>query len=121
VHEHWRSCRLATEFSPVLDQMLAECYRPGVTMAVAFGRWMARVFAGTGLVFFSPSDPDAKRMASGLFERELLSPECTARALEMVNLRIAECRYHLQVSHPPAHTHLFYFNGRRVPLDVSNA
>ncbi|MFC1475588.1 bacillithiol biosynthesis cysteine-adding enzyme BshC [Candidatus Zixiibacteriota bacterium] len=118
VHQSLLAVRMSTEFSSLVDDALAECYRPGVTMAAAFGRWMARVFAGTGLVFFSPADAEAKRLAAGLFERELRSPKCTAQALELVNLRLVESGYHLQVSHPPTHTNLFYFNGQRVPLDV---
>jgi len=117
VHEHWQAARLSTEFSAAVDAVLADCFRPGLTMAVAFGRWMARVFAGTGLVFLSPSDAEVKHLASGLFEDELFSPERTVRALDLANLRLVESGYHLQVSHPRTHTHLFYFNGRRAPLD----
>jgi bacillithiol biosynthesis cysteine-adding enzyme BshC len=118
VHNSRLAVRLATEFSAEIDSVLAECYRPGVTMAAAFGRWMARVFAGTGLVLFCPADAEAKRLAAGLFESELRSPGCAAQALELVNLRLKESGYHLQVSHPPTHTNLFYFNGKRVPLSV---
>lgn len=118
VQESWKAVRLSTEFSPEVDHALAECYRPGVTMAQAFARWMARAFAGTGLVFFSPADPDAKHLAADLFARELRSPECAAQALELVNMRLVSSGYRLQVSHPPTHTNLFYFNGQRVPLDV---
>ena len=116
VHQRWRADRLETEFSPAVDRALAECFCPGATMATAFGRWMAQVFAGTGLVFFSPADADAKRLAVPLFEQELRCPERSARALELVNLRLAESGYHMQVSHQPNHTHVFYFNGQRVPL-----
>ena len=117
IHEQWRAERLATEFSPAVDSALTESFHAGATLATAFGRWMARVFAGTGLVLFSPSDPAAKRPAVPLFERELRCPERSARALELVNLHLAESGYHLQVSHQRSHTHLFHFNGRRVPLD----
>jgi len=117
VHDHWRGERLTTEFSPEVDRILADAFQPGVPMAVAFARWMAQAFAGTGIVFFSPSDPEAKRLGVGLFEQELRSPKCAAKALDLVNLRLTECGYRQQVTHPPTHTHLFYFNGQRVPLD----
>ncbi len=116
VHARRRDMRMETEFSAEVDAALADCYRPGVSLADAFGKWMTRVLAGKGLVLFSPADAEAKRLGAGLFERELRSPECTAQALDLVNLRVVESGYHLQVSHPPKNTHLFYFNGKRVPL-----
>lgn len=119
VHQALHAGSLPTEFSAEIERALMECYQPGVTMATAFGRWMALVFAGMGLVLFSPADPEAKKLGADLFARELRAPGCAAQALELVNLRLAESRYHLQVSHPPTNTNLFYFNGQRMPLNVA--
>jgi bacillithiol biosynthesis cysteine-adding enzyme BshC len=43
---------------------LAECYAPGTTFAEAFGRLMALIFQGRGLILFDPRDSGAKRLSA---------------------------------------------------------
>jgi uncharacterized protein YllA (UPF0747 family) len=63
-----------TEFkAPLLDD-LRSAYRPGLTMADAFGRWLESTLGARGLVVFDASDPAAKPLASRVFTHELTHP-----------------------------------------------
>lgn len=57
---------------------IAAAYRPGISLADAFGQLMSRLFAGRGLVIFNPRARVAKQLALPVFERALAD----ARALQ---------------------------------------
>jgi bacillithiol biosynthesis cysteine-adding enzyme BshC len=56
--------------SAVRTQLAASC-RPGMTFTEAFGRLMAQLFHGRGLILFDPRDATAKRLAAPVIGRAL--------------------------------------------------
>jgi bacillithiol synthase len=70
---------------------LRSAYAAGRTFPQAFGAWMAWLFHDTGLVLADPSDDALKRLAHGLFEREIRekSPVSAAVIEQTAKLRAA--------------------------------
>jgi bacillithiol synthase len=110
-----------TEFrAPLLDQIRA-AYRPGHTMADAFGRWIESQLGPSGLVVFDSSDPAAKPLARGVFSRELSHPGRTAALASHAGQLLVGRGYHAQVTPHDGAVSLFYLNGGRESLRFSGA
>jgi bacillithiol biosynthesis cysteine-adding enzyme BshC len=86
---------------------LESAYRPGVSFAEAFGRLMAGLFAGYGLVFFDPRDVDAKRMTTPVFQRALREDGHIHDALTARIRELEEAGFHAQVGIQENSTVLF--------------
>ena len=63
-----------TEFTASIVEELRHAYRPGVSMADAFARWLERVLGTLGVIVFDCSDRAAKPLASGIFAQEVTHP-----------------------------------------------
>jgi bacillithiol biosynthesis cysteine-adding enzyme BshC len=104
--------------SPHVSEALRESYRPGETLGTAFGRLMARLFAGRGLILIDPLDPDLHAPVKEVYlaaldARDQLDGELLARAERLVNRG-----YHAQVRVSEESTLLFWEqDGRRVPVE----
>jgi bacillithiol biosynthesis cysteine-adding enzyme BshC len=96
---------------------LRESYTPDATYGLAYGKLMARIFAGRGIVFIDPLDPRLHRIAAPVFRRAIeeagpLREALTARAKELEGAGL-----HAQVKVTAETTLLFYnVDGRRQPL-----
>ncbi len=106
----------STDFTNDLYDAVERSYRPGVTMVEAFGHFMAWLTRGTGLVFFSPADPEAKALARPFFHAVLDHQEAIHQRTTESNAAIERAGYHLQVHKDPNHTHLFYDCYGRKPV-----
>jgi bacillithiol biosynthesis cysteine-adding enzyme BshC len=102
-----------TEFTASLVQALSEAYRPGLTMAEAFGRWIETVLGPYGLVVYDSSDPAAKPLASRVFTHELSHPGRTAELASNAGRDLIAAGYHAQVTPHEGAVSLFYLNGGR--------
>jgi bacillithiol synthase len=91
---------------------LAEAYREGASHAEAFGRWMAHLFAGTGLVLCSPDDPRLKALATPLFRREIEAPDAALDALLAAGGALSASGFHQQVTPLPGNLFLMEPEGR---------
>jgi uncharacterized protein YllA (UPF0747 family) len=67
-----------SDFTTSLIEDARRAYRPGVSMADAFGQFLESVLGPHGLVVYDASDPAAKPLASPVFARELMHPGQTA-------------------------------------------
>jgi len=81
-----------------LPDGLRAAYRPGARGTDAFARWMAALFAGTGLVLFSPDDARLKALAAPVFSREIAAPADTLGALLAAGDALAAGGFHQQVT-----------------------
>jgi bacillithiol biosynthesis cysteine-adding enzyme BshC len=108
-----------TEFKASLLEGLRSAYRPGVTMAEAFGRWLEIVLGPHGLVVFDASDPAAKPLASRVFTHELAHPGKTAALASAAGLELVSAGYHAQVTPHEGAVSLFYLNGGREGIRFS--
>jgi bacillithiol biosynthesis cysteine-adding enzyme BshC len=102
-----------TEFKESLVDGLRIAYRPGLSMADAFGRWLEAVLGPHGLVVFDASDPAAKPLASPVFTHELTHPGKTAELASIAGQALVAAGYHAQVTPHEGAVSLFYLNGGR--------
>jgi bacillithiol biosynthesis cysteine-adding enzyme BshC len=102
-----------TEFKGSLLETLTDAYRPGITMAEAFGRWLEAVLGPQGLVVFDSSDPAAKPLASRVFTHELKHAGKTAELASTTGQSLVAAGYHAQVTPHEGAISLFYLNGGR--------
>ena len=99
-----------TEFKAGILARLRRHYRPGVSMAGAFARWLDDLLGAHGLVIFEGSDPAAKPLVADLFAREMADP---AASMAIVSATCTDLRargFVPQVEPAEDGTTLFYLN-----------
>jgi bacillithiol synthase len=100
-----------------LARCLRESYAPGETYGSAFGKLMARLLAGRGIILLDPLDARFHRLAAGIFRRALDEANPLRDALLNRSQQLERAGYHAQVKVTPETTLLFYIvAGRREPV-----
>ena len=99
--EHKESVRSALE----------SAYRPGTGFADAFGRFMTCLFHKRGLIFFNPSDIEAKGMVAPVYREVIGKTEDFHRLISERNRELAAAGYHTQVHVADSSTVLFLHDG----------
>lgn len=103
-------------------EILRESYRPGDTMAGAFGKLFARLFAAQGLVLLDPADRELHRAAAPLFRRAVGEAAEIARALQERGKALEHDGYHEQVKVSAGSVLLFAIqDGARVAIQRQNS
>jgi bacillithiol synthase len=97
---------------------LRAAYTPGRTYPQAFGAWMAGLFRAQGLVLADPSDPRLKKMAEGLFLREIEERSPVSAAVIEQTKRLAKAGYNAQIDIRPGFLTLFYQDPAREALTL---
>jgi bacillithiol biosynthesis cysteine-adding enzyme BshC len=92
-----------------LVSLVAECYRPGATLAAAFARLLSSLLPD--VVFLDPSDAALKRQVAGIVEREVLEGSPTSRLAREAGEKLLAAGYHQQVPVRPGFLNLFLFLG----------
>ena len=90
---------------------LRDAYAPGRTWAEAFARFMAGVVAPLGMIVFDPADPEAKRIAWPVFEREVELKGGSAAAARDRGEALARRGYHAQIARAGNELNLFWHGG----------
>src|SRR5271163_5228898 len=112
---------LEGSFSEDFTAPLRESYSPGDTFGSAFGKLMARVLAGRGIIFIDPLDARLHRLSAGVYRRALDEADSLRDALEARSKELERSGFHAQVKVAPSSTLLFYnVNGQRQPLRSRN-
>jgi bacillithiol biosynthesis cysteine-adding enzyme BshC len=97
--------------------LLRMAYRAGETMGGAFGKLMAWLFAGRGLILLDSLDIRLHRLAAPIFRAAAEQAETVARELIARGKALERAGYHSQVRVTPRSTLLFRFvNGKREPV-----
>lgn len=97
-----------SEFTPELYAMIEDSYTTDNTFVAAFGKLMARLTARYGLVYFSPSNAEVKKLAEP-FLRGVIGRNSEVRAtVHETNDRLVGGGFHLQVEKSDHATFLFY-------------
>lgn len=103
--------------SPSVAQALRESYRGGETYGSAFGKLMARLFAGKGLILLDPLAPELKRLAAPVYRAAIEQHAALGHELEARGKALDHAKYHAQVKVSDGGTLLFVtVDGQRVPL-----
>jgi bacillithiol synthase len=103
------------------DDMLADlraAYTAGRTYPQAFGAWMAGLFRAQGLVLVDPSDTRLKRMAEGLFLREIGEGSPVSAAVIEQTERLKEAGYAPQIDIRPGFLTMFFQDPAREALTM---
>jgi bacillithiol biosynthesis cysteine-adding enzyme BshC len=87
-----------TDSSGWLQDILAEAYAPGRTVADSFARLLDRTLGPLGLVVFDSSDAAAKPFVAELFAEELEHPGRTALLAARAGADLVASGYHMQVT-----------------------
>lgn len=80
-----------------IADLLRQSYAPGATLGDAFGRLLAGLFEGTGLVLLNPDDPALKRLAPEVFARSVAA-RGAAEAVNDAGQHLADLGFHAQVT-----------------------
>jgi bacillithiol biosynthesis cysteine-adding enzyme BshC len=100
---------------------LRESYRPEQTFGSAFGKFMARLLRGRGMIFLDPLDARLHRLALPVYRRAL--DECFGLGKELVarGKALEKAGFHAQVRVSEPSTLLFYsVAGERLALRPRN-
>jgi bacillithiol biosynthesis cysteine-adding enzyme BshC len=109
-----------SEFLPEILANLRSAYNPGHTYPAAFGVWMAWLFSSKGLVLVDPSEPDLKRIALPLFEREVWEKSPVSRAMIEQTRLLERAGYAPQIELRDGMLTLFFQNPAREAIAVQD-
>src|SRR5215469_6777658 len=100
---------------------LRDSYTPTDTYGSAFGKLMARLCAGRGLILIDPLDARLHQLAAGVYRRALDAAAPMREALITRSKELERGGFHAQVKVARESTLLFYnVNGQRLPLRSKN-
>lgn len=118
------TCAAETLEGPRADEMaqaLRESCAPEETYGTAFGKLLARLLAGRGIIFVDPLDARLHRLASGVYRRALDETAPLRDALLARSKELDRAGFHAQVKVSATSTLLFFnANGERLPLRSRN-
>ena len=97
---------------------LRSAYTPGRSFPQAFGAWMALLFGEEGLVLVDPSDTRLKRMAHGLFQREIMEKSPVSAAVVEQTKRLATAGYAAQIELRDGYLTLFHQDPARQAITI---
>lgn len=104
-------------FGSDVARTLREAYAPGETYGSAFGKLMARLLAGRGIIFIDPSDPRLQRIAAPVYQNAIDQSGSLRDSLLARSKELERVGFHAQVKVTHETTLLFCsFAGRREPL-----
>jgi bacillithiol synthase len=107
-----------SKWKPEVRSRLESAYKPGSSFGNSFASLMSRIFAGSGLIFFDPQDPNAKRLSSRVFQRALREADTIYSALIQRKQELESSGFHAQVNVLENSTVLFFSSdGRRRALE----
>jgi bacillithiol synthase len=99
--------------------IVAECYRPGVTLSEAFARFVSRLLPE--VVVLDPSDRELKPFMAPVMTRELREGSPTSRLALEAGRALLAAGYHQQVPVRPGFLNLFaVVEGQRRALGFAN-
>jgi bacillithiol biosynthesis cysteine-adding enzyme BshC len=105
-----------TEFTTSVYGALAQAYAPERTLAEAFARWMVHLLGETGLVLVDGADPRLKRLAAGIFRRELEDAPRTSREILETSQSLRALGYPAQIEARADGVNFFLLQDGRRPL-----
>jgi len=104
-----------------IARALRESYAPDETYGSAFGKLMARLTAGRGIIFINPLDARLHRLAAPVYRGALDAAADLREVLVACSKNLEANGFHAQVKVSGVSTLLFYdVNGQRTPLRSHN-
>lgn len=119
LHERLAAVLPASEFRDGLLAKVREDWAPGRGWAEAFARTAGSWVVGEGMLVFDPADPEVKRLALPVFEREVELAGATARAARDRGAELVARGYHAQIARAGNELNLFWHEERREALRLA--
>jgi bacillithiol biosynthesis cysteine-adding enzyme BshC len=88
----------SSEFTPSLETVLRDAWRPGRSYSDAFARMMISLLGSHGLVLLDPLDLRLKALAAPLYAKAASHAREIATAIEVRSRKLVESGYHAQVT-----------------------
>ena len=108
-------------FADAIQRMLRESYTPDADYGSAFGRLLAKLLAGRGLIFLDPLDTRLHRLAMPVFQKAIANADALGGALLDRSKQLEAGGFHAQVKITRETTLLFCdVEGRREPIQRKN-
>jgi bacillithiol biosynthesis cysteine-adding enzyme BshC len=108
-------------FADETARALRESYTRGETYGAAFGKLLARLLAGRGIIFIDPLDARLHRLTAPVYLQALDEAGSRREALLVRSKELEGAGFHAQVKVASESTLLFYkVSGRREPLRRRN-
>ena len=108
-------------FASAVAQALTESYSANENFGAAFGRLMARLLAGRGVILLDPLDARLHRLAAGIYRRAVEDADALGADLLARNKVLERSGFHAQVKVTQQTTLLFLnVDGRREALRRRN-
>ena len=112
---------LAGPAAKEIGEALATAYQPQNSYGLAFGKLLARVLAGRGVIFLDPLDPRLHRLGIAVYRRALAESGALNDALLKRNKGLERAGFHAQVKVTERSTLLFLnVDGQRQALRRRN-
>lgn len=100
---------------------LLEDYQPGRSFREAFARWIHRIFAGRGLIFFDPLVPEYREGLRDFFQTAIRERDAILQRLRQRDRELAAEGYNPQVKIEETESCLFLWEGlERYKLEFSD-
>jgi bacillithiol biosynthesis cysteine-adding enzyme BshC len=102
-----------------ISELLRECYTPGATLAVAFGRLLTQLFAEYGLIVMDAASHEFHSLGASVLRAALERADELEDALLVRSQDLEAAGYHAQVLVTADHSLLFLIDaetGARLPL-----
>ncbi len=100
----------ASEFTPDLEALLRDAWKPGRAYGDAFARMMTAIASRHGLIFLDPLDKRLKALAAPLYAEAALKAPEIASALVARSRELEDAGYHAQVTASENSFPLFMFD-----------
>ena len=108
-------------YAEAVGKWIAESYSPQETFGSAFGKLMARIFAGQGLIFLDPMSPELHRLSLPVMRRAVSEHAALATELVARSAELEKAGFHAQVKVTEQSTLVFRIvEGQRLALRASN-
>jgi bacillithiol biosynthesis cysteine-adding enzyme BshC len=115
------SASLEGGYAHIVDRALRESYGPRETYGSAFGKLMARLLAGRGIIFIDPLDRRLHQLAAPIYRRALEDADSLREALLARSDELDRSGLHAQVKVTRETTLVFYnLDGKRRALRSRN-
>jgi bacillithiol biosynthesis cysteine-adding enzyme BshC len=104
-----------------VGRWITECYAPDETFGSAFGKLMARIFAGRGLIFLDPMSAELHRLSLPTMHRAVKEHKALSAELVARSEALEKAGFHAQVKVTEQSTLVFRIvGGERLPMRAAN-
>src|SRR3984957_12008852 len=104
-----------------VERWITESYTPEDTFGSAFGKLMARIFSGRGLIFLDPMSPELHRLSVPTMLRALKEHKALTAELVARSEALEKAGFHAQVKVTEQSTLIFrIIGGQRLALRAAN-